>query len=221
MTSKMNVFLKNKLINGWQLFWLISVTISIAVFFTISTVDLSKAEDISAMIQFTVRCSVPLLYFSFVASAYHALFPGVFSRWLLRNRKFIGVAYSAAMAWQLLFIVWLVTIFQEHYINNVYLFSDIIIQLPGYIILFAMTVTSFNFGRKAISPMQWRILHKWGIYFLWATVWSTYWYELFYYVGIDQPIDYVFYWCGFIVWALRMTAWSKKRWQLADKRKPA
>ncbi|WNC68860.1 hypothetical protein RI845_01600 [Thalassotalea nanhaiensis] len=209
----MKKILKSKLVNGWQLFWLISLTITIAVFFVISTVDLGKADEVSSMIQFTVRCSVPLLYLSFVASSYHALFPGVFSRWLLRNRKYIGVAYSAAMAWQLVFIIWLVTIFSEHYISNVYSFNDIIIQVPGYIVLVAMTVTSFTFGRKLISPKQWQVLHKWGIYFLWATVWSTYWYELFYYVGIDQPIDYIFYWAGFIVWSLRMAAWSIKHRQ--------
>ena len=33
------------------------------------------------------------------------------------------------------------------------------------------------------------MLHKSGIYFLWATVWTTYWYELYYYDD-RQLIDY-------------------------------
>ena len=49
-----------------------------------------------------------------------------------------------------------------------------------------------------------------GIYFLWGVVWSTYWFELFYYEDL-QAIDYVYYWAGFAAWGVRALAWSKKR----------
>ncbi len=57
---------------------------------------------------------------------------------------------------------------------------------------------------------QWKILHKGGIYFIWGVVWSTYWFELFYYEDI-QVLYYVYYWAGFAAWGVRMLAWSKKR----------
>lgn len=62
------------------------------------------------MIQLSVRLSVPWLFIAFVASSLHVVFPSTFSRWLLRNRKIIGLCFAAAMAWQLLFILWLVGI---------------------------------------------------------------------------------------------------------------
>ena len=114
------------------------------------------------------------------------------------------------MAWQLLFIFWLVIGHFDFYVEGPYSYFALAEQIPGYLFLFAMTITSFRFGRSKLSARQWKILHKSGIYFIWGVLWSTYWYELFYYEDI-QVIDYVYYWMGLLAWGLRMLAWSKKR----------
>jgi DMSO/TMAO reductase YedYZ heme-binding membrane subunit len=132
----------------------------------------------------------------------------------MRNRRIVGLCFAAGMAWQLVFILWMVTGFWRYYVDDVYLFSDIIVQIPGYLFLIAMTLTSFMPVRRRLSSKQWRTLHTTGIYFLWGTVWSTYWYELYYYDDI-QLIDYLYYWTGFIAWGLRVCAWSKQRLRLA------
>lgn len=196
-------------ISGWNVFWLITIPTSLAVIVAMTTADLSGALGVSSMIQFSVRCSVPWLYIAFAASSLAVLLPGSFSRWLLRNRRYIGVSYAAAMGWQLTFILWLLIGHWDYYIEEVYLLSDVVIQVPGYILLFAMTLTSFQRWRIKLSARQWRILHKGSIYFLWATVWTTYWYELYYYDDI-QLIDYIFYWTGLAAWGLRVLAWGKK-----------
>jgi hypothetical protein len=74
-----------------------------------------------------------------------------------------------------------------------------------------MTLTSFRRWRSRISPRQWKLLHKCGIYFLWGTVWTTYWYELYYY-NDRQLIDYIYYWAGLLAYGLRVVAWNKVRW---------
>ena len=114
------------------------------------------------------------------------------------------------MAWQLFFILWMVIGFWDYYIEEAYNYFDLSEQLPGYLLLAAMVVTSFRFGRSKLSARQWKILHKGAIYYLWGVVWSTYWFELFYYEDV-QVIDYVYYWAGFVAWGVRMLAWSKKR----------
>jgi hypothetical protein len=62
----------------------------------------------------------------------------------------------------------------------------------------AIVLTSFKFGRSRLTSRQWKLLHKSGIYFLWAYAFSVYWYALFYY---EQPdwIDFAYYWGGFLV----------------------
>ena len=114
------------------------------------------------------------------------------------------------MAWQLFFILWMVIGYWDYYIEEAYNYFDLSEQVPGYLLLIAMSVTSFRFGRSKLSARQWKILHKGGIYFIWGVVWSTYWFELFYYEN-PQVIDYAYYWAGFAAWGVRVLAWSKKR----------
>ena len=200
------------LLDQWNLFLVVTITTSAAVALTASSLDLSSAADISSMIQFSVRASVPWLYMAFAASSLAAVFPGKASRWLLRNRRYIGLCFAAGMAWQLVFILWFVGGHWDYYLENAYAFVDIAVQIPGYVILTLMTVTSFRPGRDKLSARQWRILHKTGIYFLWGTVYSTYWYELYYYDDI-QRVDHFYYWAGFAAVGVRMLAWSLKRWR--------
>jgi len=211
----MNELLKSKRVNGWNLFWLITAPISLVMVLAMLCTDLASAEGVSSLIQLSVRCAAPLLFLTFAASSLQVVFPGSFSRWLLRNRKFVGLCFAAAMAWQAIFIVWLTTIHKDYYVNEVYVLSDVIEGLIGYTFLVAMVLTSFKFGRSRLSPRQWRLLHKGGIYWLWYYAWSVYWFNLFYYPVeySTSPVllDYVYYWGGFLAWGLRLTAWSKKR----------
>ena len=211
--------LKRKALNEWRLFWLITGPISIAVIVAMMRTDLSTGPGVSSMIQLSVRNAIPWLYLAFAASSVRALFPGPLSLWLLRNRKIFGLCFAAAMAWQALFIIWLVTVHRDYYIEDVYVLRDVIEGLLGYFFLVAMTLTSFKFGRKHIKPRHWKYLHKIGIYSLWIYAFSVYWWALFYYPN-PVLLDYVYYWGGFLAWGLRAAAWRKKRLQRAEKSDP-
>ena len=212
MKNTQTPILNSKFLNSWGLFARIVIPMSIAAAIGMTRVDLSSPLGVSAMIQFTVRLAVPWLFIAFAASSFAAVFPGSIGHWLLRNRRIIGLCFAAGMAWQLLFILWMVIGYWDYYMAEAYSYFDLAVQVPGYLILIAMTLTSFPFGRSKLSARQWKILHTGGIYFIWGVVWSTYWFELFYYEDI-QVIDYVYYWAGFAAWGMRMLAWSKK-WAL-------
>ena len=213
MSTNLNSLLQSKIINGWKLFWLITLPVSATMLFSMSGKDLSTAPAVSSMIQLAVRCAVPFMFLAFGASSLHAVFPSTFSRWLLRNRKQIGLCFASAMAWQLLFILWLVGVHTEYYVSEVYALSDVVEGVVGYTFLIAMVLTSFRFGRSRLTPKQWKLLHTGGIYWLWAYAWSVYWWNLFYYPDGQVLLDYVYYWGGLLAWGLRMSAWTKKRWQ--------
>ena len=219
MSANLNGLLQSKIINGWPLFWLISLPISTACVIAMVQRDLANAEAVSSMIQLSVRCAVPLLFIAFAASSVHTVFPGRCSRWLFRNRRIIGLSFAAAMAWQGFFILWLVGIHTQYYIEDVYVLSDVVEGVVGYILLLTMVLTSFNFGRRRLSAGQWKLVHKLGIYWLWAYAWSVYWWNIFYY-QTPVTLDYIYYWCGYLAWGLRLFAWSKKRWQQAAQSSP-
>jgi len=210
---------RNGLLDGWGLFWLVTLPTSALMVVSMMRADLANGEAVSSMIQLSVRCAIPWLYLAFAASSVQILFPGLFGRWLLRNRKVLGLCFAAAMGWQLVFIVWLVTVYRDYYVAEVYVLRDVIEGVGGYLFLIAMTLTSFRFGRQHLTPKRWKLLHKSGIYFLWAYAFSVYWWALFYYPDPDW-IDYIFYWTGLLAWGLRAAAWSKKRRQLAGKKAP-
>ncbi|MGB5690277.1 MAG: hypothetical protein WBM45_13460, partial [Woeseiaceae bacterium] len=92
----------------------------------------------------------------------------------------------------------------------IYFLRDELEGSVGYIFLVAMVLTSFRFARKHLTSRQWKLIHKSGLYFLWAYPFSVYWWNLSYYED-PQAIDYLFYWMGFFAFALRIAAWAKLR----------
>ena len=220
MSLDLKALLAHKAINKWRLFWLIAIPMFITIVVTMMGADMSTASGVSSMIGFSVRLAVPFIFLVVAASSMQILFPGSFSKWWLRNRKYIGMCFAVAMSWQGLFIFIMSYFFRDYYFENVYLFRDELEGSIGYIFLPAMVVTSFHFGRKHLSAKQWKLLHKSGIYFLWAYPFSTYWWSLcngLSCYGSPVPLDYVYYWGGFLAFALRIAAWGKQRWQATNR----
>ena len=168
------------------------------------------------MIGYSVRWAVPFIYLVVAASSVKILFPGVFSAWWMRNRKYIGLVFAVGMAWQAAFIFMLSTFHRDYYFSDVYYFRDEVEGSVGYIFLVAMVITSFQFARKRVNHAQWKLIQKGGIYFLWAYPFSVYWWNLFYYPYVDgysnpELHDYLFYWAGFLAFAMRIFAYGKLR----------
>ena len=216
MTTDLKTILKNKYINKWRLFLLLALPMSAVMAMEMIEADLTTGAGVGAMISFSVRWAVPFIYLVVAASSVQILFPGPFTAWWLRNRKYFGMCFAVAMAWQGMFIFILSMFLREYYFEDIYVLRDELEGSIGYIFLPAMVVTSFSFGRKHLTSEQWKLLHTSGIYFLWAYPFSVYWWSLFYYEN-PQLLDYLFYWAGFLAFAVRIAAWGKKRQQAASK----
>jgi DMSO/TMAO reductase YedYZ heme-binding membrane subunit len=219
MSTSLNSVLKTKAINGWSVFLLIAVPISMAIVVELMGVDLSTGRGVSSMIGFSVRFAVPIIFVVVAISSLQILFPGPIPMWLLRNRKYIGLCFAVAMAWQGLFIFIMSFFFRDYYYEDIYLLRDELEGSIGYLFLPAMVVTSFPFARKHLTATQWKSIHKTGLYFLFAYPFSVYWWNLSYYPN-PEAIDYVFYWMGFLAFLSRIAAWGKKRLQAARRNAP-
>mgnify|MGYP007063372719 FL=1 len=214
MSIDLHKALKIRAVNEWRLFWLISIPMSMVILVKMMSTDLSSAPGVSEMISFSVRWAVPFIYLVVAASAIQVLYTGPVPLWLRRNRKYLGLCFAVAMAWQGLFIFMMSNFYRAYYFEEIYFFRDELEGSTGYIFLAAMVLTTFQFARKRLSPAQWRLAHLSGMYFLWAYPFSVYWWNLHYYAQ-PRPIDYVFYWAGFLAFALRIAAWGKKYQQTA------
>ena len=205
-----------KSVNGWGLFWVVSLAMSAVMVANALQTDLSTANGVSHMIGYSVRWAVPFVFLVVAASAVRTLFPGPLTNWWLRNRKYIGLIFAVAMAWQGFFIFLMSNFHRDYYFDEVFLLRDELEGSTGYLFLAAMVLTSFRFGRRWLTNEQWRMLHLSGLYFLWAYPFSVYFWNLFYYEN-PQFIDYVFYVSGFTAFALRIFAWGKRRRQKSGK----
>lgn len=211
----MNSKLLHRAVNGWPLFWLISLPLcAIMVQETLAS-GLATGADISTLIRFSVLWAVPFIYIVLAASAVQTLFPGSFTNWWLRNRPKFGLCFAVAMTWQATFIYIMSNTYRDYYYEDVYLLRDELEGSVGYIFLVAMVFTTFPFGRRLVNQQQWKLIHTAGIYFLWAYPFSVYWWALYYY-GEPRLLDYVYYWAGFSAFALRIVAWGKIRQQQND-----
>lgn len=200
---------------GWTLFWLLSLPISAVMAARLAVSDLGDPETVSALIQFSVRWGVPFIYLVVAASALPVLVPVEASRWLLRNRRYVGLVFAVTMAWQGLFIFLMSTVHRDWYYDEVYYLRDELEGSSGYLLLAALVVTSFPAGRRQLTPRLWKFLHRTGVFFLWAYPYSVYWWNLSYY-GSTGWLDYLFYCLGFLAMAARIMAWGKRRWARAD-----
>ena len=203
-------------LNGWGLFAVFSIPMCLFNYIEMVDADISTPEGVSYMIGYSVRWAVPFIYLAMVASSMKILFPGPISFWWLRNRKHIGLVFALGMAWQAIFIFILSTFYRDYYFDEVYYFRDELEGSVGYIFLVGMVITSFTFARSKISNSQWKWIQKGGLYFLWAYAFSVYWWNLFYYpyydsLSVPEAHDYLYYWMGFVVFALRIIAWAKQR----------
>ena len=220
MSIDLQAVLKNKAINGWSLFWLISAPMSIVMVVAMTGVDVTTGPGVSSMIGFSVRWAVPFIFIVVATSSLQRLFPGPIPMWLLRNRKYIGLCFAVAMAWQGLFIFTMSMFFRDYYYEDIYFLRDELEGSVGYLFLVAMVLTSFQFARKHLTSKQWKLIHKSGLYFLWAYPFSVYWWNTAFYYGKPVMHDYVFYIMGFVAFALRIAAWGKQRVQRYRKINP-
>ena len=213
VSSYLNAVLKHTAINAWGLFWLISIPVSVAIAAEMFASDLSSGDGVSHMISY-FRALCRAAHFSWLSP------PSSLAGFVFRATCDVVVAQSK-IPWPVFcrchgmagsfhlhnVIRFFVTIITQTF----YLLRDEIEGSVGYIFLAAMVLTSFRFGSKHLSQEQWRLLHKTGLYFLWAYPFSVYWWNSVHYYGTPALIDYVFYWMGFAAFALRIAAWGKQR----------
>lgn len=149
-------------LKSWPLFWVLAVLTTAADGLELSRTDMRSAHQAEAIILNSVLRALPLLVLAFTASSLLRLWPGRVTRWLMSNRRTIGVAFAFAMGWHYLFVAYYLVSYGNP-VNPLDLGFDIL----GSCFLVAMTLTSFQPFKRRLGPAHWRRLHTTGIYTLW------------------------------------------------------
>jgi hypothetical protein len=114
--------------------------------------------------RFTARGAFSLLLLVFVARPLRQLIKTQATLALLRNRRSLGVGFAGIHTAHLVLIFYL--------IYQVPTFEfDWLTRLPGiatYTMMYVMLITSFDRPSRAIGARRWKVLHKLGLYWLFA-----------------------------------------------------
>lgn len=121
----------------------------------------TSQEGLQFAARYTVRVSFPLFLLTYVASALAYLWRHNLSRWLLHNRRHLGLCFALAHTVHLgaltaFFIM----------IRETPGFETLFVGGGAYLAMFLMVVTSNN---VSVSKMgrNWRRLHLFGMHYLW------------------------------------------------------
>jgi DMSO/TMAO reductase YedYZ heme-binding membrane subunit len=190
-------------LNSWSLFWVLALAASAANLLGLPDADFHSARGMSPIILRSVRCALPLFLVAFTASSLATLWPSAGTRWLLANRRYIGLAFAFAMAWHFSFVAYTIGSFGNP-LNAKATALDVI----GFVFLLLLTLTSFRSGARRLSRANWRRLHKTGVYVIWLVPTAIYFH------GVRNGGD-LFHRVAFAVllaaWMLRVAAWARKR----------
>jgi methionine sulfoxide reductase heme-binding subunit len=160
-------------------------------------------EELRAVIRATAFTSAIAFLPVFAGSPLHRLRPGAVTRWILANRRYLGLSVAASHFWHLIAIVTIVTMsetFRGQIQPLTIAFGGI-----GFVLLAAMAATSNDGSQRALGR-GWSALHTTGLWVLWLDF-------IFTYMGTAarSPFHAVMTLAFAGAFVLRMLSWSARR----------
>jgi hypothetical protein len=149
--------------NGWRVFWLLAAleTALFAVAFALFGTDES---GVRALVRFTVRVSFLVFVVVYAAAPLRRLFPSPATRWIARNRRYLGVSFGWAHGLHGLAIALLALLLGDAFEVNL---ATAVGGGLAYLLIAGMVLTSFDRTARWLGPQRWALLHRTGLHWLW------------------------------------------------------
>jgi sulfoxide reductase heme-binding subunit YedZ len=152
--------------NGWRLTGLLSLLL-----LAMATTFLTQHPDVEGLrlvIRATARTSLVLFALAFSASALAQLVASDATRWQRRNRRYLGVSFAVSHAIHLAALVALVQTDSALFwtLTNP---ANIVLAGAAYLLIAAMTATSFDRTAAWLGARRWRLLHLVGGWYIWLS----------------------------------------------------
>lgn len=119
------------------------------------------------LVRITARTSLVWFALAFVAAPLVALRPSPATKWLLRNRRAIGLAMALSHGVHLVAILALAGRHGDAFWGAL-ASTTLIGGSLGYVMLAAMAATSSDRAVAWLGRRRWRTLHRAGMWFLWS-----------------------------------------------------
>ncbi|RJF86905.1 hypothetical protein D3874_07630 [Oleomonas cavernae] len=153
------------MLQGWPLVGTVAMLIALPCL-AIVLAGGGQVDDLRLVIRITARTSLVLFCLAFTASALVRQWPGTATRWLRRNRRYVGVSFAASHGLHAIAIVAFAMADPVRFNAQVPL-PTLIGGGFAYVLIAAMVATSFDRTAALIGPRAWKILHTVGSYYVW------------------------------------------------------
>ena len=148
---------------GWSLFSLFAALVLLmTVMVLIINPDLT--EGVRSAIRATARSSFALFLLAFTASAFAVLVPSPLSKSLVRERRFIGLAFAFSHLIHAVLIYWYGQLNTEFWPGRTALGN--VPGTVGYVFVLLLALTSFKSTTRLIGATAWKRLHTTGMWVL-------------------------------------------------------
>lgn len=150
-------------LTGWKLFWLFGAAI-LAMSAAILALHPDAVEGTRSVIRATARTSFVLFLAAFVASSLATLVPNAFTRGLMRERRYIGLAFAFSHGVHLIAIIGYGVLNPAFWPGR-----SALTNTPGtigYVFIALLAATSFTYFSRRLGANAWKQLHTGGIWVL-------------------------------------------------------
>ncbi|PZO10885.1 MAG: hypothetical protein DCF27_00540 [Lysobacteraceae bacterium] len=151
--------------NGPKLVALASILIGLGVILALWWVP-DPEQAWRAAVRLTARSSALLFLLAFGAAAATALWPGRFTKWTLRNRRYLGLAFTASHTIHAATFISLANLSTELG-SQVLSTNMLVVGGIGYLFIYALAATSSDTAQAVLGMRWWRRLHLVGTHWLW------------------------------------------------------
>lgn len=155
--------------NGWPIVAWTSLLLW-GVFFAVFAFAGSDEEGLRLLVRATARSALAFFLLAYTASALRRLWPSPPTRWLLRNRRQLGVSFGIGLAIHGLSIGMLALL-----LGDAFEASAATLALGGlaFALSAVMLATSFDRSAAWLGPRLWNRLHRFGMYWIWFIFTAT------------------------------------------------
>jgi hypothetical protein len=157
-------------IAGWPVVGWAAVGIA-AMTLAVLTVRGTGEQGMRSLIRASALTSLFFFSAAFSASSAQEIWRAPWSRWLLSNRRYLGVSFAVSHTIHLFAIITLARLLGDEFeVDTVTLVAGSL----AYVVLYMMTATSFDRSAAWMGRRAWLTLHRTGAYYLWFVFFVTY-----------------------------------------------
>ncbi len=158
---------------GWSLTRFLSVLLLLNVAITLVVFDINEKETVSILIRSTAKYSFILFMLAFVACSLHHYLKNPFTKWLLANRRYIGVSFAISHYLHLTTLVLMTMYIDFNVFEDRGVFRTAV-GATAYLFMTLMALTSFDSTRNIFGIKNWKRIHTIAGYLIWVIFAKSY-----------------------------------------------